>query len=40
MLGIEAVEFPGDHGGFFAHDMAPQNDPAAFAVRLKEVLGA
>lgn len=38
LLGVDVVEFPGDHGGFMAHDMAPANDPAAFAVTLREVL--
>jgi pimeloyl-ACP methyl ester carboxylesterase len=38
LLGVEAVEFPGDHGGFVANEWSPQNDPAAFAARLREVL--
>lgn len=38
LLGVEPVEFPGDHGGFAAHEWAPQNDPAAFAAKLREVL--
>lgn len=38
LLGVEPVVFPGDHGGFAAHDWAPGNDPAAFAARLREVL--
>lgn len=38
LLGVEAVEFPGDHGGFVANEWSPYNDPAAFAVRLREVL--
>jgi hypothetical protein len=37
-LGVEAVVFPGDHGGFEASDWSPDNDPAAFAARLREVL--
>ena len=38
LLGVEAVPFPGDHGGFLTNDWSPDNDPAAFAVRLREVL--
>ena len=38
LLGVEAVELPGDHGGFMRNDWSPQNDPAAFADRLREVL--
>jgi len=38
LLGVEVVEFPGDHGGFAANAWAPQNDPAVFAARLREVL--
>jgi len=37
-LGVEPVVFPGDHGGFMKSDWAPGNDPAAFAVQLREVL--
>ena len=40
LLGVEPVEFPGDHGGFVASDWSPHNDPAAFADRLREVLDA
>jgi pimeloyl-ACP methyl ester carboxylesterase len=40
LLGVEAVEFPGDHGGFVTSDWSPHNDPAAFADRLREVLDA
>jgi pimeloyl-ACP methyl ester carboxylesterase len=39
-LGLEPVVFPGDHGGFTAHDWAPGNDPAAFAAQLRAVLDA
>lgn len=39
LLGVEPVEFPGDHGGFMAHEWSPANDPAAFAARLRDVLG-
>jgi pimeloyl-ACP methyl ester carboxylesterase len=38
LLGVDAVEFPGDHGGFMSHDGAPGNDPAAFAAKLKDLL--
>jgi pimeloyl-ACP methyl ester carboxylesterase len=37
-LGVDPVTFPGDHGGFTAHEWAPGNDPAAFAKTLCEVL--
>ncbi|MCA5891857.1 alpha/beta hydrolase [Isoptericola sp. NEAU-Y5] len=37
-LGVEPVVFPGDHGGFVANEWSPDNDPAAFAARLREVL--
>lgn len=37
-LGVDPVVFPGDHGGFAANEWAPDNDPAAFATRLSEVL--
>ncbi|AEG42976.1 alpha/beta fold hydrolase [Isoptericola variabilis] len=37
-LGMEAVVFPGDHGGFVRNEWSPGNDPAAFAVKLREVL--
>ena len=40
LLGMEAVEFPGDHGGFVANEWSPQNDPAAFADRLRDMLDA
>lgn len=38
LLGVDAVEFPGDHGGFVANEWSPANDPAAFAAKLKIVL--
>lgn len=38
LLGVEPVEFPGDHGGFAANEWSPQNDPAAFAAKLREAL--
>lgn len=37
-LGMEPVVFPGDHGGFAKSPMSPENDPAAFAAKLREVL--
>lgn len=37
-LGVEPVVFPGDHGGFTVSPMGPNNDPAAFAARLRQVL--
>ncbi|MDO8150236.1 alpha/beta fold hydrolase [Isoptericola sp. b408] len=37
-LDVPVVVFPGDHGGFARHEWAPDNDPAAFATRLREVL--
>ena len=36
--GVEPVIFPGDHGGFAANEWSPDNDPAAFAAKLREVL--
>jgi hypothetical protein len=38
LLGVEPVIFPGDHGGFAANEWSPDNDPAAFAAKLREVL--
>jgi pimeloyl-ACP methyl ester carboxylesterase len=38
LLGVEPVIFPGDHGGFAGSEWSPDNDPAAFAVKLREVL--
>jgi pimeloyl-ACP methyl ester carboxylesterase len=37
-LGVEPVVFPGDHAGFAVGPMSPNNDPAAFAAMLREVL--
>lgn len=37
-LGVEPVVFPGDHGGFTVGPMSPENDPAAFAGTLRDVL--
>jgi pimeloyl-ACP methyl ester carboxylesterase len=37
LLGVEPVIFPGDHGGF-ANEWSPDNDPAAFAARLRELI--
>jgi pimeloyl-ACP methyl ester carboxylesterase len=39
LLGVEPVIFPGDHGGFAANEWSPGNDPAAFAAKLRDVLG-
>jgi pimeloyl-ACP methyl ester carboxylesterase len=39
-LGVDPVVFPGDHGGFAANQWSPNNDPAAFATKLREVLAA
>jgi hypothetical protein len=39
LLGVEPAIFPGDHGGFAANEWSPDNDPAAFAATLREVLG-
>ncbi|SDS69503.1 alpha/beta fold hydrolase [Microlunatus soli] len=39
LLGTTPVEFPGDHGGFVANEWAPNNNPAAFADKLREVVG-
>jgi pimeloyl-ACP methyl ester carboxylesterase len=38
VLGVEPVVFPGDHGGFAASDWSPDNDPAAFAAKLRELV--
>jgi pimeloyl-ACP methyl ester carboxylesterase len=38
LLGVEPVIFPGDHGGFAANEWSPDNDPVAFAAKLREVL--
>lgn len=38
LLGVEPVIFPGDHGGFVANEWSPDNDPAAFAAKLRELL--
>jgi pimeloyl-ACP methyl ester carboxylesterase len=37
-LGVDPVVFPGDHGGFVANQWSPDNDPAAFATKLRDVL--
>jgi pimeloyl-ACP methyl ester carboxylesterase len=39
LLGVEPAIFPGDHGGFAANEWSPDNDPAAFAEKLREILG-
>ena len=38
LLGLDPVIFPGDHGGFAASDWSPNNDPAAFAAKLRELV--
>lgn len=38
LLGVEPVIFPGDHGGFAANEWSPNNDPSAFAAKLRELL--
>lgn len=38
LLGVEADIFPGNHGGFASNEWSPDNDPAAFAAKLREVL--
>jgi pimeloyl-ACP methyl ester carboxylesterase len=40
LMGVEPVIFPGDHGGFAANEWSPDNDPAAFAAKLREVIDA
>ncbi|NOV95627.1 alpha/beta fold hydrolase [Isoptericola halotolerans] len=37
-LGTQPVVFPGDHGGFARTEWNPDNDPAAFWARLRDVL--
>ena len=39
-LGLDVVTFPGDHGGFVRNEYSPNNDPAAFAKTLREVLAS
>jgi hypothetical protein len=39
LLGVEPAIFPGDHGGFAANEWSADNDPAAFAAKLCEILG-
>jgi hypothetical protein len=38
LLGVDPVLFPGDHGGFAATAWSPNNDPAAFAAKLRKLL--
>jgi hypothetical protein len=38
LLCVEPVTFPGDHGWFAANEWSPDNDPAAFAAKLRAVL--
>jgi hypothetical protein len=37
-LGFAPIVFPSDHGGFATNEWSPNNDPAAFAAVLREVL--
>lgn len=37
-LGVEAVQFPSDHGGFLGGEYGQAGDPDAFAAKLREVL--
>ena len=39
LLGTTAMTFPGDHGGFLGGEYGQTGEPAAFAARLREVLG-
>jgi len=38
LMGVTPVVFPGDHGGFAANEWSPNNDPGAFAQKLRAVL--
>jgi pimeloyl-ACP methyl ester carboxylesterase len=38
LLGTSPVTFPGDHGGFLGGEYGQTGEPAAFAVKLREVL--
>jgi hypothetical protein len=38
LLGVAPAVFPGDHGGFAASEWSPNNDPGAFAQKLRGVL--
>jgi pimeloyl-ACP methyl ester carboxylesterase len=38
LLAVQPVIFPGDHAGFAANEWSPNNDPAAFAAKLRELL--
>jgi hypothetical protein len=38
LIGTQPATFPGDHGGFVRNEYSPNNDPAAFAKTLREVL--
>ena len=39
LLGVTPVVFPGNHNGFAATEWSPNNDPGAFAHKLRVVLG-
>jgi pimeloyl-ACP methyl ester carboxylesterase len=38
LLDVAPVVFPGDHGGFAASEWSPNNDPGAFAQKLRQIL--
>ena len=38
LMGVDPVIFPGDHSGFVANEWSPNNDPAAFAATLRQLL--
>jgi pimeloyl-ACP methyl ester carboxylesterase len=38
LLGVAPEVFPGDHQGFAANEWSPNNDPGAFAQKLRKVL--
>lgn len=40
LLGVEPVIFPGDHGGFTVSEWSPNNDPAAFAEKLRGLIAS
>jgi hypothetical protein len=39
-LGVEAIRFPGDHGGFLGGEYGQTGKPDEFAARLRDVLAA
>lgn len=38
LLDVDPAIFPGDHGGFAASEWSPDNNPAAFAEKLREIV--